>query len=104
MRMWMAGYDALYLYQHVCGDMVIHIRNSCLCLYSSEEYYFKEQNYNKSNTVRKLSEIENIELRRRNPKYIRINLVGSSQYFIRRLSDISYWQDLTIFSWRKDQN
>lgn len=81
-----------------------YITKNAIGFVSSEEYFYKEQNYNKSNTVRRLTTSEKSDLADCEPEKIVIRLKGSQLFFERYLSDISHWEDLTIFSWRKDEN
>ena len=75
---------------------------------SAPDFYLKERSGAKSNTIRKLNEIEIrmlnlwIESRKEHglPLTIQINLRDSKKAFRRRISDISEYQGYYVFSWR----
>lgn len=86
------------------SQMPEYITKNAIGFVSREAYFYKEQNYNKSNTVRRLTPKERKLVNQLEPEKIVIRLQGSQLFFERYLSDISHWGDLTIFSWRKDEN
>jgi len=82
------------------------IRNKMMIQFKSEPIFFdKEKSGTKNNTVRKLDTDSRFELlqKRSKNKYIDlwIKIINSKteKYFMRRVQDISYFENFVIITW-----
>lgn len=77
------------------------IRGSTICFKSKPEFFEKEQDGKKKNTVRGLGFVESKELEVFKDKITHIQIVNADNgaFFVRELTDISEWAGVTIFSW-----
>jgi hypothetical protein len=69
---------------------------------SLPEYFEKEADGRKPNTVRRLENDDpRLEwLRERVPKWIVIDCTDGRRSFIREITDITFWDGLAIISWK----
>jgi hypothetical protein len=69
---------------------------------SDPEFYRKEHNGYKPNTVREVDETDHrfITLRAGRAKTIRIVSTKTNQSFMRVITDVSFYKNLCIISWR----
>jgi Neuraminidase (sialidase) len=78
------------------------INNDVIMFQSNAYLYAKEKTGIKNNTVRILP-IEELEVFRNSLRaldHIRISKVGDKDdYFVRKIQDISFFEDLIIFTW-----
>lgn len=81
------------------------IRGTTICFKSKPDFFKKEQSGIKPNTVRDLSLMEVLPLClpckdfKELVSHIQIVDSESGEFFVRELSDISYYDDRFIFSW-----
>lgn len=85
----------------------MQIKDNIIEFKSASDMFYKEQSGVKSNTIRILTYLELDSVQQSAPKKIKIIHVTTGEYFIRKISDISYFiphvQEITviaIISWR----
>lgn len=83
--------------------MEILTPNACVKFVSNDKYYDKERSGAKSNTVRQLSDDEMQLIKTIKPTLIQITHTSGHRCFIRTLTDISYSDRNTIFSWNREE-
>ena len=72
---------------------------------SIPSFYYKEQDGSKPNTCRKIEESDPRDkiLSEGYPRYIRIRNAGNPKLsFIRKITDVSYWDGIWIISWKHE--
>lgn len=79
------------------------IQSSAVVFRSIPEYYEKEKSGAKANTVRMLEANSIEELNSKQPTHIIIENTLTGEIFMRRLTDVSFWKDVTIFSWNSNE-
>lgn len=78
----------------IIGDMII--------FKSTEEFFTKEKNGSKSNTVRIPSYEDRDSIIESMDKLSQITIISTDtgENFVRKLTDISTYREIIIFSWR----
>jgi len=77
----------------------MHFVEDTVYFKSLPEFYEKEEDGRKCNTVREMSGVEYATLVGINPENIVIQNTETSEDFIREITDISRWKNLVIISW-----
>jgi hypothetical protein len=81
--------------------------NNTVMFKSESRHFVREITDVKNNTVRKLSNDEELELLRMYDhvdKYIMIEEYGTGKTFTRKIRDISYYDGYYIFTWDEEHN
>lgn len=77
---------------------------SVIQFHSFASMYKKEKSGVKPNTVRWMNDTEANELNESNPEYIEIvELLNPGEHFMRKLTDVTRFNDIIIFSWNPNQ-
>jgi len=77
----------------------MHFVEDTVYFKSIPEFYEKEEDNRKCNTVREMPGVEYSTLLGINPEHIVIQNTETSEDFIREITDISRWKNLVIISW-----